>query len=114
MNMQCILGMSLFSVVLPTKQANITIIKAMLDNKADPNVKNNDGTTAFHYAFEGNYRNDPETIKLLLDRKAVPTIPDNRGLTAIHHVIGVRHSPTVVKLLLEHQTKVTNSISVQE
>lgn len=58
----------------------LAITKLLLDAKADPNVKNNEGKTAFHNACaDGNL----DMIKLLFESGCDPNTVDNEGITPI-------------------------------
>jgi ankyrin repeat protein len=56
----------------------------LLQNKADPNVRSNDGYTALHLAI--GYQKPKELIELLLAFKADPNAPDRQGRTALDYV----------------------------
>lgn len=71
------------------------IVKILLDNNADPNIIDSNGTTAMHYAtmFQ-NY----DIVKLLIGAKADFTIKDNTGKSAIDFAIA--YNDSVLKDLL--------------
>ncbi len=60
------------------------IVKILLDNNANPNIPDNNGTTAMHYAtmFQ-NY----EIVQLLIDANADFSMKDNTGKSAIDFAI---------------------------
>lgn len=61
------------------------IAKALIDAKADLEIKNNDGSTALHTAaFFGRI----EIVQLLIDAKADKTIKNNFGATPRETVMG--------------------------
>ena len=53
------------------RYSNIEIVKLLLENGADPNIKNNDGYTALAAAT---FYNNPEIVKILLEYGADPFI----------------------------------------
>jgi ankyrin repeat protein len=92
-------------------------VRALLDQGADPNVRDRYSETALMIAatlpirgsLEG--KSDPAAlVKLLLERGANPNLPDDSGRSALilamsgtaseHAVLGA--SPAIVRLLLEH------------
>jgi ankyrin repeat protein len=63
----------------------IAIVKALMDAKADLNIKNNDGSTALHVAA---FFCRIEIVQLLMDAKADKTTKNNFGATPRESVLG--------------------------
>ena len=63
----------------------ISIVKALIDAKADLNIKNNDGAAALHVAA---FFCQVEIVQLLIDAKADKTTKNNFGATPRESVIG--------------------------
>ncbi|MGB5357441.1 MAG: ankyrin repeat domain-containing protein [Eudoraea sp.] len=63
----------------------IDIAKALIDARADLNLKNNDGATALHAAA---FFCRVEIVQLLMDAKADKTLKNNFGATPRESVIG--------------------------
>ena len=61
------------------------IVKALIDAKADLNIKNNDGATALHVAA---FFCRVEIVQLLIDAKADKTTKNNFGATPRESVMG--------------------------
>ena len=61
------------------------IVKALIDAKADLNIKNNDGATALHSAA---FFCHVEIVQLLIDAKADKTVKNNFGATPRESVMG--------------------------
>ena len=61
------------------------IAKALLENSANPNVRNNSGNAALHEAAEHNYI---EMADLLLKKGAKMNIANNVGYTALRKATG--------------------------
>jgi ankyrin repeat protein len=62
-------------------------VKILLENGANPNIKDGDGETPFHYLFEFleniNYECLKAIITLLVEKKADPNMRDNNGRTPL-------------------------------
>jgi len=63
----------------------IDIVKALINAKADLNIKNNDGSTALHSAA---FFCHVEIVQLLIDAKANKTTKNNFGVTPRESVMG--------------------------
>jgi ankyrin repeat protein len=63
----------------------MAIVKALMDAKADLNIKNNDGSTALHVAA---FFCRIEIVQLLMDAKADKTTKNNFGATPRESVLG--------------------------
>lgn len=59
--------------------SNLDLVKELIKNKANVNLKNEDGNTPLHIACA---RHDVEMIKTLLDAGADPTVTNNAGLSS--------------------------------
>jgi ankyrin repeat protein len=77
-------------------------LRAALDSGADPNEKDNFGTTALQNAIA--HKKD-EAVAMLLEHGADVTIQDNDGSTALHYAIEYG-LPNVVTLLLAKNPKI--------
>ena len=74
-----------------------TVASALRNPRVDPNMTNQDGSTALIMASE---RDEPSEVKLLLaDKRVDPNITDKKGDTAFILAAAFRHT-SVVKLLL--------------
>ncbi len=63
---------------------NTEIVKLLLENKANPNISDVNGTTALLYAVQfKNY----EIVAMLIQAKANPDMKDNRGNSALDYAI---------------------------
>jgi ankyrin repeat protein/mono/diheme cytochrome c family protein len=74
-----------------------TLLTAMLQAGADPNIRNDSGATALLWAIE-----DTEKVRLLLDRRADPNAMSAFGRTPLILATGLGRSERMVQLLLEH------------
>ena len=72
----------MLAVANVNKYSTINTIKQLIVSKADPNIKNVNGTTALMMAVTDEYDNI-EVIKLLLDGGVDQNIQDNNGQTAL-------------------------------
>lgn len=63
-------------------KGNKEIVEVLLDNKANPNLTDANGTTALIYAVQFNYI---PIVKLLLDYKADKSKIDDKGKTAFEY-----------------------------
>jgi ankyrin repeat protein len=75
-------------------------VHLLLDQGADPNVRNEAGATALLWAVD-----DPEKVRLLLEHGADANARSDDGLTAVLLAAGRFGSGDVVRLLLDHGTK---------
>lgn len=80
-NDESAMGTSLMAAVV---KGNTEIVKALLENKANPNLADANGTTALIYAVQ--FKNS-SIIKLLLDYKADKSKIDNKGKTAFEYAV---------------------------
>jgi ankyrin repeat protein len=74
-----------------------TLLTAMLQVGADPNVRNDSGSTALMWAIE-----DIDKVRLLLDRGADVNAASAFARTPLMLATGLGRSELMVKLLLEH------------
>jgi ankyrin repeat protein len=72
-------------------------LQRLLENGANPNLKNDAGATALMWAVD-----DEEKTRLLLDRGADPNARSGEGRTPLIIAAGRSGSSGIVKLLLEH------------
>ena len=81
------------------REGNLSMVKLMLEHGADPNVKNEEGVTAFHRSMFGLKKN-AEVTKILIAQGANPNIlPPNYNNTPLHEYAAFGHIEDV-KLLL--------------
>ena len=80
---------------------NYDVAKLLLDNKADANVKDNDGATALHLAVYGH----KDVVELLLANKADVNATDKLGHTPLFGAASSGHKD-LVELLLTHKANV--------
>ena len=90
-------GLSTLLIVATQKQ-NIELVKFLLKNNADPNLKNSLGDTALMYAAK---KGNLDIIKLLCEKGADVNITNNDGENALFGASGFGHI-TTVKYLLEN------------
>ncbi|MFY0629365.1 MAG: ankyrin repeat domain-containing protein [Flavobacteriaceae bacterium] len=65
-----------------TVKNNKELVKLLLENKANPNAVDQNGSTALHFSAIFSYE---EIIKLLVVAKADGSLKDNRGKTALDY-----------------------------
>ena len=75
------------------------MVELLLNEKADPNIQHNDGTTALMVASEDGHQ---QVVELLLNEKADPNIQHNDGATALM-VASQNGHQQVVELLLNEK-----------
>ncbi len=79
-------------------EGNLSMVKLMLEHGADPNVKNEEGVTAFHATLIlGNL----EVTRLLLAHGADPNVKNEEGVTAFYATL-ILGNLEVTRLLLAH------------
>ena len=78
-----------------TVKKNVALVKLLLENKANPNIADQNGSTALHFSV---IFSDEEMVKILLNAKAKTTLKDNRGKSAEDYAIITRNK-TILKLL---------------
>ena len=76
---------------------NEELVALLLENGADPNIRNEDGETSLHQCTV----NSIKTMLLLLVGGADPTIRDTRGRTAMHNVARDGCSTEALQLLVK-------------
>ena len=78
-----------------------SIINALLEKGADPNIQNNKGNTPLHYlAFKGNDTLVNTLAQIFLEKGADPNIKNNEGNTPLHVAI-FKGKSNIVNSLLE-------------
>jgi len=65
-----------------TVKKNSKLVKLLLENNANPNLTDQNNSTALHFSV---IFNQQEIIELLMKHKANPNIKDNRGNTALDY-----------------------------
>jgi hypothetical protein len=78
-------------------------IKKLLEEGADPNIRDGDGNTPLHFAAS---KGCAEVARLLLEHGADPNAQDKNGETPLH-VAAFNGHVDVVRLLLEHRADPT-------
>lgn len=81
---------------------NSALVTYLLDNHADPDIKNIDGITALHLAARGG---KDELVKILLDRGADPNSADKHLMTPLIYAVMKNQNQSrynIIKMLLEH------------
>lgn len=73
------------------------IIKLLLENGADPNIKDDNGSTALFHASANNI---PETVALLLRGGADPNVQNDKGNTALIYA-SLYDRPNIITSLLK-------------
>ena len=79
----------------------IPIVKALLKMNADPNIFDDNGTTALHYAVMS--RNET-IIKLLVDATADVNFKDKRGDSAVDYG-DLTQNQTIINLLKKNKIR---------
>ena len=74
------------------------LVELLLDNHADPNIKENGGWTPIHLAA---LSGDQDIVEMLLEHGVDLNIKDNGGKTPLHLAV-VRNNQVIVDMLLEH------------
>jgi ankyrin repeat protein len=72
------------ALMAATYKNQTELVKLLLENKANPNANDANGTTALLLAVQ--FKNTP-LIKLLLEYNADKTIKDNKGKTAFEYAV---------------------------
>lgn len=89
---------------------NIKVIRELLKQDADVNIRNHKGETALHCASKAGFG---AVTELLLSYGAKPDVTDNKGLSPLQHALrSTIKSPfkraSVVQILLQHGVSTTN------
>jgi len=90
--------------IVGAEEKNTKIATMLLKHpKIDPNIQDEFGKTALHYAVYGSEGGmNPNVVKLLLAHPKIdPNIQDKFGKTALHYAVS-KINPNVVELLLDH------------
>jgi 26S proteasome non-ATPase regulatory subunit 10 len=85
-----------------------TLVSLLLSKDADPNMKNNAGQTALHFAAS---KANLDVAKALLARKATARVKDRRGQLPLHRAAAVGSVP-MIKLLLGEGKSPLNATDV--
>lgn len=88
-NGNSLMGTPLMAAVV---KGNLEIVEQLLENKANPNLTDANGTTALIYAVQ--FKNSP-IVKLLLDYKADKSKIDNKGKTAFEYAVFSNNEETI-------------------
>ena len=78
-----------------TVKKNSYLVKLLLENNANPNLTDQNNSTALHFAV---IFSQPEIITLLMEYKANPNIKDNRGNTALDYA-KITNNNNIIQLL---------------
>ena len=81
--------------------SDVTLVREMLEQGANPNARNDAGATALMWAV-----NDLEKTRALLERGADVNVKSADGRTALMIAAGTRGASEIVKLLLERKADV--------
>lgn len=90
------------ALIRAAESVNVDLVQLLLDNKADPTIKNNEGETALISSIH-QFNGKLKTTELIL--KAKPSLinePDTKGHTPLHHAIFLNQLD-LVKMLLENK-----------
>ena len=78
-----------------TVKKNSYLVKLLLENNANPNLTDQNNSTALHFAV---IFTQQEIISLLMQHKANPNIKDNRGNTALDYA-KITNNNNIIQLL---------------
>ena len=78
-----------------TVKKNKYLVKLLLENNANPNLTDQNNSTALHFSV---IFNQEEIIELLMKFKANPNIKDNRGNTALDYA-KITNNNKIIQLL---------------
>jgi ankyrin repeat protein len=78
-----------------TVKKNNYLVKLLLENNANPNLTDQNNSSALHFAV---IFNQQEIIELLIKYKANPNIKDNRGNTALDYA-KITNNNKIIQLL---------------
>lgn len=78
-----------------TVKKNVEIIKLLLEHGANPNIADQNGSTALHFSVIFNYI---DIVKLLVNANAKFDLKDNRGKTALDYA-EVTQNKTIIQIL---------------
>lgn len=78
-----------------TVKKNSYLVKLLLENNANPNLTDQNNSTALHFAV---IFSQLEIIELLMEYKANPNIKDNRGNTALDYA-KITNNNNIIQLL---------------
>ena len=78
-----------------TVKKNSNLVKLLLENNANPNLTDQNNSTALHFSV---IFNQQEIIELLIKYKANPNIKDNRGNTALDYA-KITNNSNIIQLL---------------
>ena len=78
-----------------TVKKNSNLVKLLLENNANPNLTDQNNSTALHFSV---IFNQQEIIELLIKHKADPNIKDNRGNTALDYA-KITNNSKIIQLL---------------
>ena len=78
-----------------TVKKNSKLVKLLLENNANPNLTDQNNSTALHFSV---IFNQQEIIELLMKYKANPNIKDNRGNTALDYA-KITNNSNIIQLL---------------
>ncbi len=85
---------------------NLDLAKLLLENGADPNVKDSDSDTPLHMAVQ---KNDTDFATFLLSKSANPNIPDANNKTALYLALE-NETTQMAQLLTDHEATDINSL----
>jgi ankyrin repeat protein len=93
---------------IASSNGDIEIVKLLIENGADVNKQNKDGTTALYIASQ---RGDIEIVKLLIQNGADVNKQNKDGKTALY-IASKWGYPTIVKLLSDKEAKVDQKLAM--
>lgn len=88
-------------IVVVRISTNLALVRFLLDRGADPNIQDNEGCSAVHWAVRRK-NTDPAIMRLLLEKEGDPNLRDNDGRSPLYWAAGIEDiNPELVSLLLE-------------
>lgn len=89
-------------------KSSFNILKYLLENGGNPNVKNFEGRTPLHIAV----LHKPENVDVLLQHKAEPNITDKYNIAPLHYACTMKNGVKSIKSLLKHKANPNLKISI--
>jgi ankyrin repeat protein len=87
---------------ISAEKGDVSKVKALLDSRADPNIKDDAGRTPLHYVVSSDPKESHlEIMELLLQRGADPNLSDKHNVGPLHLAAALR-KVELLKMLIAH------------